>query len=187
MSAANRPDTPRDDSPLVPVSIARAIDARCGRLLDSGMTMCGEGEQNPPAENTIRWQSRPIADDFPVSLLLVAACVGACAGAAVAFGGLLYAGLAAVVLGVSLARYFLATDYEMDEQGVTVRYFGQSRTVPWSKVRRVTVGPKGVYLSPFEKASRLDSFRGTLLRFAGNAEKVVEFVDGQVASTSQVC
>ena len=163
------------------------IDSGRGGLLVSGMSTCSKGGEGSDAAETIRWRSRPIVDDFPISLLLVAACVGACVGAAVAFGGVGYAALAAVVLGVSLARYFLATDYEMDEQGVTVRSFGQSRTVPWSKVRRVTVGPRGVYLSPFEKASRLDSFRGTLLRFAGNAEKVVEFVDGKVASTSQAC
>jgi hypothetical protein len=121
-----------------------------------------------------------VVDDFPRSLLLVAAVVAICAAAAVAFEGAGYGVLAAVLLGGSLARYFVPTDVELDEQGATLRFLGQSRRVPWSEVRRVEIGRNGVHLSPFERPSRLDSFRGTFLRFAGNAEEVASFVQRQV-------
>lgn len=130
---------------------------------------------------TVRWRSCPLKDDLPRSLVLVGVYVGLCALVGVAFGGAGYALLSAVLLGASLARYFLPTDFELDEHGVTVRFLRQARKVPWSRVRRVSVQRAGVYLSPFEKASRLDSFRGTFLRFADNSDEVVSFVKSKLA------
>jgi len=121
-------------------------------------------------------------DDYPRSLLLLAVACAACVGVHFAFGGLGYALVAAVLLGCSLARYFAPTWYELDEAGVAVRFLGHSRMVPWGEVRRVLVHREGVHLSPFERPSRLDSFRGTFLRFAGNADEVVSFVESQVAA-----
>ncbi len=135
--------------------------------------------QPESAASGLSWRSLPVVDDFPRSLLLVAAVVAICAAAAVAFQGLGYGVLAAVLLGGSLARYFVPTDFELDEQGATVRFLGQSRQVPWSEVQRVEVGRNGVHLSPFERPSRLDSFRGAFLRFAGNGDEVASFVQRQ--------
>jgi len=148
-----------------------------------------EGEAPQPdapaaAPQTLRWRSCPVIDDFPWSLLLVATVAGVCVLAGIAFGGVGFALLSAALLGVSLARYFLPTQFELDAQGATVRLLGQARRVPWTRVRRVQRGARGVFLSPFERASRLDSFRGTFLRFAGNADEVVRFVESRMAAGS---
>ena len=121
-------------------------------------------------------------DDYPRSLLCVAAVLAACVAVGLSFRGAGYALLAAAFLGGSLARYFLPTQYELDGSGVRVRFLGLSRRVPWEQVRRVSVFRVGMHLSPFEKPSRLDSFRGTLLRFADNADEVVSFVERQMAA-----
>jgi hypothetical protein len=128
----------------------------------------------------LRWRALPIVDDYPRSLLCAAAVVTACVAVHVAFGGAGYALLAAVVLGVSLGRYFLPTSYELDESGARVRFLFSARSTPWDRVRRFDVHREGVYLSPFERPSRLDSFRGTFLRFSGNADEVVRFVERKV-------
>jgi hypothetical protein len=112
----------------------------------------------------------------------VAASVAVCVAAGVGFGGAGYALLAAAMLAVSLARYFLPTWYELGEAGVAVRFLGRVRAVPWSQVQRVATHREGVFLSPFERPSRLDPFRGTFLRFAGNADEVVSFVESRVAA-----
>jgi len=78
--------------------------------------------------------------------------------------------------------YFLPTWYELDADGVAVRFLGRTRWVAWTEVRRTQVHGEGVQLSPFERPSRLESFRGTFLRFAGNRDEVVSFVKGQVAA-----
>lgn len=158
-----------------------AIDlARRGML---GFAMPdSEGEQLAPAElPALGWRSLPLVDDFPRSLLLVCAVVGICVAVGLSFGDVGYALLAAALVMVSLARYFLPTRFDLDDAGATARFLGQSRRMLWSQVGRVSAQKAGVFLSPFDRPSRLDSFRGVLLRFAGNAEKVVSFVEHQMA------
>ncbi|MBM4030301.1 MAG: hypothetical protein FJ291_00775 [Planctomycetes bacterium] len=133
----------------------------------------------------VRWRSHPIVDDYPRSLLLVAAVIAVCAGVWISFDSALYAALAAAFLAGSLARYFAPTDFELDAQGVSVRFLGHLRRVGWGEVRRFFVAPEGVQLSPFGRPSRLESFRGTFLRFAGNRDEVVRFVEEQVAARRQ--
>ena len=127
-----------------------------------------------PAARTLRWRSHPVVDDFPRSLLLVGIVIGVSVLAGFAFGGAGYGLLAAVVLVVSLTSYFAPTDFELD--------LGRAQRVPWTRVKRVAVHREGVHLSPFPKPSRLDSFRGTFLRFAGNAQEVVSFVEREAGS-----
>ena len=129
----------------------------------------------------INWRSRPVTDEFPASLLFVVVFFAACFGAARGFGGVGYGVIAGLLLLVSMGRYLLATGFVLDGKGVTVRYCGQSRTIPWSEIKSASEGPKGVFLSPYDKPSRLDSFRGVLLRFAkNNSEEVISFVRNKI-------
>ncbi|MHC4986756.1 MAG: hypothetical protein ACYTFO_11460 [Planctomycetota bacterium] len=135
--------------------------------------MSETGEQRP-AEEAVCWRSFPLADDFPRSLLFGAALIGVSVLAGVAFEGLWAAAVAFVLLLVAMAKYVLPTHYRLDDEDVTVRFLGHSQRTSWSRIKRFDVGSHGVFLSPFERPSRLDSFRGVLLRFAGNAaEKIV--------------
>ena len=137
----------------------------------------------PGAEHdTLRWRSHPLVDDSPRSVLLVAIVGVVCVGVGVAFDGIGYALLSAGFLAVSLARYFVPTHYTLDAGGATMRFLGQTRTVRWENVRRADVHRDGVHLSPFARPSRLDSFRGTFLRFCGNADEVVSFVEHKVVT-----
>ena len=120
-----------------------------------------------------------MADEWPGSLAKVAVVAAMCAAAGVAFGGAGYALLAAAFLVLSLARFFLPSRFVLDAAGVTRRSAGGRGQLAWSQVRRVVVGQAGVFLSPFERPSRLDSFRGLFLPFAGNAAEVTEFVRGK--------
>lgn len=84
--------------------------------------------------------------------------------------------LAAVILMGALAKYFLPTWYVLDENGLTARQVGPGKRMAWSQVRRVAVMKDGVFVSPSARPSRMDSFRGVFLPFAGNAREVTEFV-----------
>lgn len=142
-----------------------------------------DGPENAPlAAGCLRWRSHPVVDDYPRSLLLVAAVMAVCVGVWASFDGIGYAAIAAAFLLGSLARYLVPTRYELDAAGVSVRFLGHGRSVAWAAVRRVGVHPEGVQLSPFERASRLEAFRGIFLRFAGNRDEVVSFVERQMAA-----
>ena len=133
---------------------------------------------------TLRWRSHPLVDDYPRSLLLVAIVLAVCVGVGFSLGRG-YVLLAGAVTGASLASYFVPTCYELCDEGARVRFLGRTRSIPWAHVRRVDVHKDGVFLSPFDKPSRLDSFRGTFLRFRGNADEVIGFVENSVTRDPQ--
>lgn len=142
-------------------------------------------QQVPPAdEEVLRWRSHPLVDDYPKSILLAAAIISASAVATLCFGGVTYGVLAALMLSASLSRYLLPTEFVLDRQGAEVRFMGQRQRMAWSHVRRVSIQPKGIYLSPQKAPSRLDSFRGVQLRFAKNNDEVVRFVESKVSTIS---
>ena len=132
--------------------------------------------ENAPDEPSLSWRSWPLVDEWPASLAKAAVVAVMCAAAGLAFGGVEYGLLAAAFLVLSLARFFLPSRFVLDAQGVSRRSPGGRGQLAWASVRRVVVGQAGVFLSPFEKLSRLDSFRGVFVPFAGNAAEVTEFV-----------
>ena len=106
-----------------------------------------------------------------------AVCVIACIFAGL-MGFLLTANALVGILGVaaifaSTAEMFLPASYVLNQKGASVR-LGLSKTeIEWESVKRLLPQPGGIRLSPLEKASRLDEFRGVLLRFSGNEEAVL--------------
>lgn len=133
----------------------------------------------------LSWRSWPLVDEAPKSYLLVGVAIGVCVLAAIALGRIGYGLLAAVMLAVSLGRYFLPTRFELSASGVSVRFCGQTRQMNWSTVGRVVVQEAGIFISPFAAPSRLDSFRGVFVRFADNADEVITFVRQARQQTNQ--
>jgi hypothetical protein len=84
-----------------------------------------------------------------------------------------------VVLFGATARFFLPTSYRLDENGVRSRFLGISLGRPWKDFKRYEVYHNGVLLSPFDRPSRLDSFRGMFLLFGPKGEDVIEFIRGR--------
>jgi len=144
------------------------------------MQMADPAAADMPDAPVMRWQCCPLRDEYPRSLGFVAAFVGVSVAVGVAFGGVGYGLLATGLLAVALARYYLPTAFRLDADGAAVRFCGQTRRLRWAQVRRVVAQRGGVFLSPFAAPSRLDSFRGMFLRFAGNGDEVTGFVRDNV-------
>lgn len=92
--------------------------------------------------------------------LLLAAVVG---GLAMAhwIGSL----LGAVFVATSTAEFWLPISYRITDEGAFCSYGLARLELPWSRVRRVIELPEGVRLSPFPRPTRLDAFRGIMLRY----------------------
>lgn len=83
---------------------------------------------------------------------------------------------------VSLSSFLLPTTYRLTDDAVEVRSLGVARVRPWTEMRRMTVDQTGVFLSPFEKRSWLEAYRGVRLLFGGNRDQVVAFVEARLKS-----
>ena len=86
--------------------------------------------------------------------------------------------LPVVALTSAMAEYLFPVEYRLTNRGAHARCGPAVRLyLAWSDVRRATPGREGVYLSSLKLPSRLDSFRGIRLRYAGgNDEQVKETV-----------
>ena len=80
-------------------------------------------------------------------------------------------------LTAALADFLFPVTYRLTEQGAHADGLVSRLFVAWADVKRATHGAEGVFLSPLPRASRLDSFRGLRLRYAGdNAPLVLDAV-----------
>ena len=130
------------------------------------------------------WTAHPLRDE-PAwkSAALGAAIVGFSGLAAASLGGALYGLISLAVLAASTARYLLPTRYVLDDREAAWRQLTWHRR-SWSAFRRVDRHDDGIFLSPFRRPSRLDSFRGVFLRFGPgvDADQVVSLARARVTA-----
>ena len=128
-------------------------------------------------EEGLEWRSHPVVEESPVrGVLLSASILGISAAVGLSFGGWGYGLLSFLLLSWALVRFFLPTRYRLDGDGAETSCLGSGRRLPWSGIRRARLDSKGVFLSPFDRPSRLDAYRGIFLRFSGNRDEVMRFV-----------
>ena len=115
----------------------------------------------------VRWTAHP-ARRRPQDIFLVAAVVLVSAWAVlVTLESPLLAGLAALILVVSVAPFLLPTHYRLDDDGIEERRVFTTRRRAWSELRRVQLGPGAALVSPFARKSWRDRRRGLYLYLDG--------------------
>lgn len=106
---------------------------------------------------------------FAVAMLtVVAAYVGY-----VFIQGILGAVVGVVVMIASTAELFFPVNYRLDSTEARSHCGFSVTALRWENVKRLIHTQDGVRLSPLEKSSRLDAFRGVYLRFSGNRDEVL--------------
>jgi hypothetical protein len=124
----------------------------------------------------ISWRAHPVVDDFPrslgaIALLLFCALLFALVTGIPGFGFFAF-----LVFFLSTMSYFLPIKYQIDEEYLTITFFGYANVQPLSKFQNFYINPVGVHFSTFSTPSPLDSFRGNFIRFNRNRDKVVAFL-----------
>jgi hypothetical protein len=134
----------------------------------------------PEARETLEWSVWPARDRPWAAAVLLASL--AVLGVLVAQGtGDKVLGIAAPVFILASVGSFIArTHYRLTSETIEVRALGVARARPWGEMRRATVDRGGIFLSPFEKRSWLEAYRGVRLPFGGNRDQVVAFVESKL-------
>ena len=73
----------------------------------------------------------------------------------------------------STAELWVPIQYKITEHEASSRCGLSVTAIRWENVKRLIHTSEGVRLSPLEKSSRLDEFRGVYLRFSGNRDEVL--------------
>ena len=93
--------------------------------------------------------------------------------------------LALLIMLGSLAKFYFPTRYKMTDKSVTVKTTTQTLVKEWQLYRSCYPDKKGILLSPFATATRLENFRGLYVMFENNNEAVTSFVRERIAHAQQ--
>jgi hypothetical protein len=139
----------------------------------------------PRDEEPLEWSVelgavRPERRYIVLAVALGAAFIG------LKLGGILLSAIGLLVVLLSTAELFLPLRYRIDADGARVRCGISVTAITWTDVKRLIPMRDGVRLSPLDRASRLDEFRGVYLRF-GDIEgqvsgKIREFWHGDTSA-----
>ncbi len=121
------------------------------------------------------WTSFPAAENKRKAVLVSLFLVTLFAFIYVSFGTMWLA-ISMLLLGGSVAPFFAVTRYRMTDEEVEAFHFFHTVRKPWSSFNSYYEDRRGVLLSPFDRPSRLENYRGLYLRFGGRREEVMVFV-----------
>jgi len=82
-----------------------------------------------------------------------------------ATGSVALALVAVACVALTITPAIAPTSYALSDEGIAVRHLWRTSAHPWSAFRRLAVDADLVVLSPFEKPTFRDVFRGQYLRF----------------------
>lgn len=133
-------------------------------------------------EEALIWTSHPLKRNKRNTVLVILFLILAPLIVLIATNSLFFVFLSLIILLGSLASFFLPTTYELSQDKIRVRFFINKKEMDWDKYRSFYVDKNGVLLSPFEKPSRLENFRGIYIRFEQNKDEVVNFIKSRIKS-----
>jgi hypothetical protein len=123
-------------------------------------------EAAAPGQNlavTLEWSFNPWRQDLRRALVgTIAAAAATTLIAGLGLPPLAFAGLAIAFL-ATVHSAFLPTRCRMDDEGVARRLAFAWERRPWAMIRRATLGPRGLFVSPRLHPGPLESFRGLWL------------------------
>ena len=125
--------------------------------------------------DSLEWSSFLAAENKTRTLLVTLFLLALFAIIYVSFGSLWFI-VSMLLLGGSVAPYFAPTRYKMTEEGVEAFQFFHTTRKTWESFRSYYEDKKGVLLSPFDRPSRLENYRGLYLRFGGRRDEVMTYI-----------
>ncbi len=131
-------------------------------------------------EVVIRWSTHPVKRNTKISVLVILFLFVVWVLVYLTTFSLLLTLLSVVIMLGSLSPFFLPTYYELDNKKVKVKFFFNTKEREWNMFRSFYVDRNGVLLSPFDRPSRLENFRGLYVRFNQNKDQVVDFVKSKI-------
>ncbi len=93
--------------------------------------------------------------------------------------------LSFLLLALPLGSYFLPTRVQFDDSGVTMRSPLGMKSRRWGAFRSFQYDRVHLRLCTFSTPSRLDHYRGVLLRFGDNRDEVLSYVRDRIPSRSK--
>lgn len=92
------------------------------------------------------------------------------------FNNWVQTGLLTLVFLLFLWSVIVPTRFVLSDEGIIVDHLAYKRNFSWDQFKKFSTEKNGIFLSPFEKPSRIENFRGIFLIFNNNKDEVTAFV-----------
>lgn len=119
----------------------------------------------------VAWRSWPVVDSIGEFFCLGGAMLGVPYVVWDATGNFLATLLCTAALATVVWRHFVPTMFEIGALGVSERFLGRTRRIPWISIDRFVVGRKGAFLS--SAGAPLEALRGFYLPWGPHREQVL--------------
>jgi hypothetical protein len=134
-----------------------------------------------PASSTIEDQAVlswtvHLARTHPVRAIVAVAFVCAAAAVGCFAAGPYVAAMAAGAMVASLADFLFPVRYVITHDKARCEMLVKRAEIRWANVKHCYLDDLGVKLSPLDRKSRLEAFRGVYLGFAVNKDEVIQAV-----------
>lgn len=136
-------------------------------------------------QNTLEktWVVFPLTQSWKKSACLIFFLSAICLAIYFGFKSIFYSLISVIVLFGSLSSFFLPVRYEFHTEQLKIQTLFRTVSKDWNEFSSFYVDKNGVLLSPFEKPSRLENFRGVYVRFGQTEpEQVIEIVKHKLES-----
>ncbi len=133
----------------------------------------------------LKWKTHPMKDSWKATAGAISAIVLAAMSVFLISGNLVFSAISLLILVFSLSPFFFPTEYQLGPDSISVKGPFSRKLRSWSYFRRYYPDRKGVFLSPFSRPSRLESFRGIYVRFGGGTSEeerrgIIELISSKV-------
>lgn len=128
------------------------------------------------------WRAHPLRQRPGAGLLAVGviAMLGLATG--VFAGHPAWGPVAAVVLVLTLNRFFFPSRFSIDAEGITAAYPMRKQRLSWRRVRRLVCDQYGGYLGTRAVPSRMDAWRGMHLIFGDDRDATIAEIRSRLQS-----
>jgi len=139
-------------------------------------------DQGDKANVIFSWKAHPAKQQPGKACVALAIIMLAGLGVAITAGHPLPGVLGAMLLVLSLQRFFFSCTFEIDQDGITARYLMTNKRAKWNDIRRFVHDRNGGYLSTRSRTSWLDAYRGVHLVFDDLREEAVAAISARLAA-----
>lgn len=134
----------------------------------------------------LQWSSLPVKKNIWVSIGVILFLFAIWFSVYLTTSNPFLVALSVLIMLGSLSSFFLPTQYLLDDDKVRIKFFFTIREKKWGMFRSCYVDKNGVLLSPFDKPSRLENFRGLYIRFDRNRDQVVDFIKTKINKGNKI-
>jgi len=134
----------------------------------------------------LTWSVRPAGRNRWLAAAVAAFVLAMSLAVQVLFGSPWWGLLALLLLGLSVAPFYVGATYVVAEEGASAGGLFATHRRAWTEVKGCFPDAEGVLLSPLERPTRLAYTRGLYLRFADNRDEVMDRVEGFMGQAAGV-